>query len=365
MLPGLRGRVPPASASTVGPTRTLPPNRPLVVAHRGASGYRPEHTLEAYRLGIELGADFIEPDLVLTADGVLVARHENEISATTDVAERPEFADRRTTKTVDGRRVTGWFTEDLTLAELRTLRARERLPRLRPGSRRYDGRWPVPTFDEVLELVERESARTGRVVGVCPELKHPSHFAAAGLSHDDALLAALRRHGWDSAAAPVFVQSFEPTSLRRLAERTSVRLAQLVAAEGRPYDATLAGDGRTYADLLTPAGLREVSTYAAVVAVHKSLVSLVVPSAWAPVTGRTHRLVEDAAWAGLAVHAWTFRNEDAFLPPRLRSGRGDAAWGDAATEYVTAAAAGVAAVFTDHPDTAVAALADVPLVSVR
>ena len=275
---------------------------PLVIAHRGASGYRPEHTLASYRLAIALGADYVEPDLVPTRDGVLVARHEAEIGGTTDVARRPEFADRLTTKVVDGREVTGWFVEDLTLAELKTLRAVERLPELRPRNTRYDGRYEVPTFDEILTLVEEESARLGRAIGVYPETKHPSYFAAAGLALEEPLLAALAGRG-----LPAFVQSFEPGNLQWLRPRTALPLVQLVSGTGR-------------VDLVTGTGLRRVAQYADAVGVDKELVS---PG-----------LVADAHAAGLQVHVWTLRDET-----------------DSIEDTQALVGAGVDGLFTDHPDT--------------
>jgi glycerophosphoryl diester phosphodiesterase len=231
-----------------------PPPRPIVIAHRGASGERPEHTLASYDRAI----DFIEPDLVLTKDGVLVARHENEISETTDVADRSEFADRRTSRTIDGTAMTGWFTEDFTLAELRTLRARERLPQLRVANTAYDGLYQVPTFDEILRLVRARSLETGRTIGVYPETKHPSYFAGIGLSHEEPLLAALAAYGYDSADDAIFIQSFEVANLVALNARTNVRLIQLVADEGGPPDRA----DTSYADMVTPAGLALIATYA-------------------------------------------------------------------------------------------------------
>src|SRR5689334_13838056 len=192
----------PATAADKAPAKTHH-QAVTVFAHRGASGYRPEHTLAAYALAIQLGADYIEPDLVSTKDGLLVARHENEIGGTTDVAQHPEFADRRTTRTIDGRAVTGWFTEDFTLDELRTLRAKERLPQVRPGNTRYDGRFEVPTFDEVLRLAKDESRRTGRTIGVAPETKHPTYFDSIGLSLEEPLLRSLRAANLDKAKSPV------------------------------------------------------------------------------------------------------------------------------------------------------------------
>jgi glycerophosphoryl diester phosphodiesterase len=335
-------------------TRPAPParDRPLVIAHRGASGYRPEHTLASYRLAIRMGADYVEPDLVSTSDGVLVARHENEISGTTDVASHPEFADRRTTKTIEGREVTGWFTEDLTLAELRTLRAVERLPGVRPDNARYDGRYRVPTFDEVLDLVDRESRRRGEVIGVYPETKHPTHFDSVGLSLDEPLAHALRRHGLDRPNARVFVQSFETTNLRRLAATVRVPLVQLVAGSGAPYDLVAAGDPRTYDDLLTPVGLREISTYADAVGPDKDRV---IPRDADGYLTEPTSLVADAHGAGLRVHPYTFRDERRFLPTDCREGSAPDAMGAALREYAAFLDVGVDGVFTDFADTALQA----------
>lgn len=334
---------------------TLP--RPLVIAHRGASGHLPEHTLEAYRLAIAQGADFVEPDLVATRDGVLVARHENEIGASTDVARRPKFAARRTTRRIDGRPVTGWFTEDFTLAELRTLRARERLPTLRPASAAHDGRYAIPTLDEVIALVRAESAARGRTVGIYPETKHPSYFRAIGLPLEEPLVRALARAGWTDATAPVFVQSFETGNLRRLRGMTGVRLVQLLAAAGRPYDLQAGGDRRGYADLATPAGLAEIATYADGVGPAKELL---LPHTEDGGVGAPTPLVRDAQAVGLVVHPWTFRSENRFLPAALRRGdprapTHDAEHGDAACEYAIFFALGVDGVFTDFPGQAHAA----------
>jgi len=318
----------------------------LVIAHRGASGYRPEHTVEAYRLAIRLGADYIEPDLVSTKDGVLVARHENEISGTTDVATRPEFARRRTTKTVDGGAVTGWFTEDFTLAELRTLRARERLPLVRATNTGFDGRFPIPTFQDVIDLARAESRRLGRTIGVYAETKHPTYFRSIGLALEPPLARALERNGLTGKHDPVILQSFETASLRALGRRIDVRLVQLIDAVGRPYDLDVAGDPRTYADLATASGLRGIARYADAVGVHKDLV------------GRS--LVRDAHRVGLDVHAWTFRAENRFLAAEHRIGSDPNARGDITAEYERFFALGVDGVFSDHPDTAVAARAALP-----
>ena len=321
--------------------------RPIVIAHRGASGERPEHTLEAYRLAIEQGADFVEPDLVATKDGVLVCRHENEISGTTDVASRPEFGSRRATKTIDGIAVNGWFTEDFTLAELRTLRARQRLPQLRGVA--FDGRLEVPTFEEVLGLVASANARPerrGQPVGVYPETKHPSYFEELGLPLEKPLLEALRRHGLDRTDSPAFIQSFEVSNLRALARLTQVPLVQLIDAAGRPWDFRHGRFHRTYADMIRPDGLREIAAYARGIGVHKSLV---VPR---DAHGRSlppTTLVRDAHAAGLLVHVWTLRAENEFLPAEFRRGADPAAAGDMAGETRLFVRAGVDGFFTDHP----------------
>lgn len=330
------------------------PNRPIVIAHRGASGYRPEHTLESYRLAIEMGADFVEPDLVSTRDGVLVCRHENEIGGTTDVAAHPGFAARRTTKTIDGHTGEGWFTEDFTLAELKTLRARERLPQLRPGNTEFDGRYQIPTFDEVIAQVRRESAARGRTIGIYPETKHPSWFASLGLALEEPLLAALERVGWAEADAPVFIQSFETENLRMLHTRTRVPLIQLMEAGGRPYDFTRRGDPRTYADLATPEGLAEIATYAAGIGPDKALV---IPRDQAGCLAAPTPLVADAHAAGLLVHPWTFRGENYFLPADFHAGDPTAPdflrlHGDIDAELAAFFAAGIDGVFADFPDVA-------------
>ena len=320
------------------------PACPLVIAHRGASGERPEHTLAAYQLAIAEGADFIEPDLVLTADGVLVVRHENEIGGTTDIADHPEFAGRRTTKIVDGEAVTGWFAEDFTLAELKTLRSRERLPQLRPLiAAEWNDRLPLASFDEVLALV----GSAGRPVGVYPETKHPSYFRGRGTPLEEPLLAALTRAGLNRADAPVFIQSFEVGNLRWLAGQTRVRLIQLVAAEGAPSDRP----DQPYATMITPAGLRAVAGYAGGVGADKALV--LARDSNGRATGATS-LVADAHRARLLVHAWTFRRENYFLPLDARAGPDPRAPGDLASEVRAALDAGVDGLFSDNPGIAVA-----------
>ena len=321
-----------------------------MIGHRGACGYRPEHTLASYELAVRMGADFIEPDLVSTADGVLVARHDPELGATTDVAGRPEFAARRTTKSIDGQCLTGWLIEDFTIAELRALRATERMPDLRPQSASFDGRFEVPTFAEVLRLRERLSTEWGREIGVYPEIKHPAHFAGVGLPLEPALVAALREAGLDRADAPVFVQSFEAASLRRLGTQLGVPLVQLIAETCWQADLGAPGTPRSFGDTTT-AGLSEVASYAHAVGVAKNLV---IPRAADDTLGVPSGLVDAAHSVGLKVHAYTFGNENAFLPADLRSPHGPAAAGRAWAEYAAYLWLGVDGVFSDHPDVAVA-----------
>jgi glycerophosphoryl diester phosphodiesterase len=323
---------------------------PLVIGHRGASGYRPEHTLASYRLAIEMGADYIEPDLVSTKDHVLVTRHENNIADTTDVAAHPEFASRRTTKTIDGNPMTGWFTEDFTLAELRTLRAKERLPDLRPANTAFDGLYQVPTFQEVIDLAKPAG------VGIYPETKHPTYFDSIGLSLEEPLLATLRANGLTGPRAKVFIQSFETANLRELHARTRLPLVQLIDATGRPYDFVVAGDPRTYADLVTPAGLAEIATYADGIGPNKDLI---VPRDSAGNLLEPTSLVRDAHRAGLVVHPWTFRRENNFLPLDFRQGNPASpeflrAPGDLPAELRLFFRLGVDGVFSDNADVAVA-----------
>jgi glycerophosphoryl diester phosphodiesterase len=309
---------------------------PIVIGHRGAPGHRPEHTLASYVLAAGLGADYLEPDLVATADGVLVARHEPELGGTTDIATRPEFADRRTTRVVDGVTCTGWFVDDLTLVELRTLRAVERLPALRPANTRFDGRFPVPTFAEILDLRVRLSERLGRTIGVYPETKNPGYFAARGVPLEPALVDALQAGGLDSPTTAVFVQSFAPDSLRLLRTALRVPLVRLVD-EDTP-------------ELVTRGNLAAIAEYADAVGVHKSLV---IPWTPAGTLGPPSALVPDAHALGLAVHAFTFRDENAFLPADLRFGTGQAALGDGRAECAAFVRAGVDGLFADHPESAV------------
>ena len=315
---------------------------PLVIAHRGASGERPEHTLASYKRAIEQGADFIEPDLVMTKDHVLVARHENEISGTTDVAAHPEFAARKATKNIDGVSTTGWFTEDFTLAELKTLRARERLPDLRPQNRAYDGQFEVPTFAEILALMKA----TKRRVGVYPEIKHGSYFDSLGMNMEAPLLAALKAAGFTKKTDPVFIQSFEVGNLQRLRKLTKLRLVQLIDGSGHPADRP----GLPSVTMVTPAGLADVARYADAIGVTKTLI---VPRGAAGQSLPPTTLVADAHKAGLKVHVWTFRAENVFLPTELRVGREQEGHGDLAAELRQFYALGIDGAFSDYPGIAV------------
>jgi len=328
------------------------PDDVLVIGHRGASGYRPEHTLAAYELAIAQCADFIEPDLVSTRDGVLVARHENEISGTTDVASHPEFASRRTTKVIDGTPVTGWFTEDFTLAELRTLRARERLPAVRPQNTAYDGRFKIPTLQEVIDLARRSRTCDGRPVGIYPETKHPTYFDDLGLSMEEELVRVLHANGYRGRRAPVFIQSFEVGNLQDLNRMTHLPLVQLVNCSDQPWDFAVSGDPRTYADLVTPAGLRFVDRYADGIGACKDVL---IPRDAAGNLTTASPVIADAHRRGLLVHGWTFRRENQFLPAQFRSSSDPNAPGDMVGEVRAFLAAGMDGFFTDNPDLGVAA----------
>jgi len=314
----------------------------IIIAHRGASGERPEHTIASYTRAIEQGADYIEPDLVLTKDGILVARHENEISETTDVADKPEFADRKTTKTIDGHKMTGWFTEDFTLAELKTLRAKERLPQLRKDNMAFDGQFEIPSFEEVLTLAKAHN------VGVYPETKHPSYFASIGLPHEAPLLAMLTSFGHVTKDAPIFIQSFEVENLRALRPKTKLRLIQLMDETGSPADR---GD-MTYKQMASAEGLKIVATYADGVVPNKALV---IPRTLIGNLDMPTTLVADSHKVGLAVHPWTFRRENYFLPLAQKSGIDPRSIGDVEAEMKAFLATGVDGIFSDNVAEAVAA----------
>ena len=351
--PGGNGRIPGTPDDTelivldLRRVRRDDPRDPLVIGHRGASGYRPEHTLAAYEQAIVQCADYIEPDLVATKDGVLVARHENEIGGTTDVASRVEFAARRTTKTIDGVAVTGWFTEDFTLAELKTLRAVERIPATRPQNTAFNGLYQVPTLDEVLDLARHSRTCDGDPVGVYPETKHPTYFDSIGLSLEEPLVSTLAANGFDRRRSPVFIQSFEVGNLRQLASMTPLPLVQLINCSGAPYDFVAAGDPRTYADMITPTGLREIDRYADGIGVCKDVMIPRLPSG---ALGQPTSVIGDAHRRGLEVHGWTFRRENQFLPLDFRNGTDPAAVGDLVGEIDTFLRAGMDGFFTDNPD---------------
>lgn len=322
-----------------------------VIGHRGAPARRPEHTLASYAQAIADGADFVEPDLVMTRDGVLVARHENEIGGTTNVASHPRFRDRETTRIVDGRSVTGWFSEDFTLAELKTLRARERLPQWR--TTRYDGQFQIPTLDEIVDFVAAESATRGRLIGLIPELKHSTYFRQLGLPLEDALLATLAAHAY-TRVAPVEIQSFEIGNLRYLhrklgAKFPNIRLLQLIdEPQAQPYDVVVAGGVLTYAQMLTPAGLRAIAGYADAIGPDKHAI---IPLDADGRLGKPTTLVHDAHAVGLELHPYTFRPENRFLAENFRLGDDPGRVNEAGliAEIRAYLDAGIDAFFTDDP----------------
>jgi glycerophosphoryl diester phosphodiesterase len=355
---------------------TLDGSKPLVVGHRGASGYLPEHTIEAYKRAIELGADFIEPDLVATKDGELIARHEPNITSTTDVAERAEFANRKTTKSVDGVNETGWFASDFTLAEIKTLRVKQ------PAAERdqsFNGKYTIPTLREILDLAKAEGTRLNRTVGVYPETKHPTYHVAINLPLEDRLLQVLAAYGYASKSSPVIIQSFEVSNLKYLRTKTQVRIVQLIDADDvdkngkitlappydKPYDFAVAKDPRTFVDMVTPAGLAEIKKYADGIGPWKPYL-LAGKFTDANNDGKSDDLngdgliderdrtliaptsvVKDAHAAGLFVHAYTFRNEARRLASDYK--------GDPKAEYRRFYELGVDGLFSDFPDTAVSA----------
>jgi glycerophosphoryl diester phosphodiesterase len=326
--------------------------RVMVIGHRGASALRPEHTLASYAKAIADGADFVEPDLVMSRDGVLVARHENEIGSTTDVADHPGFAARRTSKEIDGQAVTGWFTEDFSLVELKTLRSRERLPMLR--GTQYDGQFPIATLDEIIDLVAAESKARGRAIGIIPEIKHGTYFRDIGLPLEDRLLATLAAHEY-SCTVPVEIQSFEIGNLKYLRGKLAdgmhgnIRLLQLLGgAEEQPYDVAAAGGELSYAQMMTPAGLRGIAGYADAIGPG---IRAIIPLELNRTLGAPTALVHDAHAAGLEVHAYTFRPENHFLPPDLWRGTDPRHVNEAGSiaEIRSYLATGIDAFFTDDP----------------
>lgn len=321
---------------------------PIVIAHRGASGYLPEHTLAAYALAVFQGADFIEPDLVMTKDGHLIARHENTLDDTTDVAEHPQFASRRTTKVLDGTKTTAWWSEDFTLAEIKLLRARERIPAVRPGNARLNDQLQIPTLQEIIDLAAALEKLLGRRIGIYPETKHPTYFAGVGLAMEEPLLAMLRKNGYEDKLDRVFIQSFEVSNLKALARMTRIPLVQLLAnPNNRPYDVVAAGGSLTYGQMATAQGLAEIAKYARGVGPSKGYVIPIVGGALS--ASNTSSFVRDAHAAGLLVHPYTFRAENQFLPASLRSGSDPADLGDLKAELGMFLDAGIDGIFIDNP----------------
>lgn len=338
---------------TTSPPET--PAKPLVIGHRGASALRPEHTLAAYRKAIEDGADVIEPDLVVTKDGHLVARHENDITGTTNVSEVAAFASRKVTKSIDGMQINGWFTEDFTLAELKQLRARERIPQNRPGNTQYNDQFEIPTFAEVIALAKEMSNSTGRTIHIYPETKHPTYFKNIDLPFEDRLIAALRADDFTKTQATVFIQSFETANLKELRQKLGTsqpnwKLVQLIdSAEKAPYDFVAAGDTRKYADLLTQASIQQIATYADGLGPYKLNLINVDGNG---VFQTPSEVIRYAHEAKLIVHSWTFRPEDPFLPAPLRTTGGTASTRNEAgsiTEIHEYLKAGLDGFFTDDP----------------
>ncbi|MFF3746007.1 glycerophosphodiester phosphodiesterase [Streptomyces kronopolitis] len=329
---------------------------PLIIGHRGASGYRPEHTFGSYQLALDMGADVIEQDLVPTKDGHLVCRHENDITATTDVSAHPEFAGRKTTKTVDGVKLTGWFTEDFTLAELKTLRAKERIPGTRQHNTLYDGRWEVPTFEEVLQWAEREGRKRGRRVWLHIETKHPTYFRGLGLPLEERVAKALRAHGRHRKDSPNFLQSFEPSSLQRLGKLVGCpKVVLLGTPDTRPWDFEQAGDPRTVADLIKPEGLKWIAGFAQGIGPD---LTVIIPRDKDGKLGTPTSVVKDAHAAGLVLHPYTVRNENTFLPTDLRRGSDPNAYGDSFAYFKALLGTGIDGLFSDNCDTALLAAAE-------
>lgn len=320
--------------------RLNPLSKPIIIAHRGASGFRPEHTLASYELAIDLGADFIEPDLVSTQDGILIARHENEISETTDVAEHPEFANRQTAKSIDGKIIEGWFAEDFTLAEIKILRAKERLPF---RDRSFDGLFEIPTFQEIIALAKRKSAEVGRDIGIYPETKHPTYFDSIDLSLEEPLVEILHTNGYAKSSDRIFIQSFEVANLQQLNRLTELPLIQLLAVEGKPFDFVVSGDDRTYQDLTKPEELAKIAEYADGIGPDKRMI---LPLDKNGKLGSATSLIKDAHAANLLVHPYTFRNESQYLASEYKN------YPEA--EYDRFFQLGVDGVFSDFPNTALA-----------
>lgn len=336
-----------------GGGNTTPIATVQVIGHRGAPALRPEHTLASYQKAIDDGADIIEPDLVSTKDGVLVARHENEISGTTNVVDVPGFAGRKTTKTIDGQSITGWFTEDFTLGELKTLRARERIPSIRPNNTTYNDQFDIPTLDEIIALARDQSAKLGRNIGIYPETKHPTYFKSIGLPLEDKLIDGLRADAFTASRTTVYIQSFEVANLKAIrnkigSSQPNWKLVQLMGTSSQqPYDFVVAKDSRTFHDMMTSQGMRDIAAYANGVGPDKN--SIMGLDANGQLTDPTD-LIRNAHNAGLVVHPYTFRPENTFLPPSLRSGADNTRnVNGSITEIQAFLRAGVDGFFTDDP----------------
>jgi glycerophosphoryl diester phosphodiesterase len=318
---------------------TITNNKPIIIGHRGACGYRPEHTLASYELAIAMGADYIEPDLVSTKDGILIARHENDITETTNVADKPEFANRKNTKTIDGKQLTGWFAEDFNLAEIKTLRAKERLAF---RNHFYDGHFEIPTLQEIINLVKQKSLETGKTIGIYPETKHPTYFKSINLALEEPLVDILHKNGYISSSAPIFIQSFEVENLQQLKKITDLPLIQLLDDKKmQPYDFFVKGESRSYGDLTTLKELTRIAEYADGIGAYKRLI--------VPIDVDKHlnstSLIQDAHAVNLKVHAWTFRNEEQYLASVYQ--------GNPQAEYEQFFKLGIDGVFSDFPDCAV------------
>ncbi|XP_068629102.1 uncharacterized protein [Battus philenor] len=324
--------------------------KPIVIAHRGASGYVPEHTLGAYALAITMGADYVEPDLVMSSDGHLIARHDNELGLTTDVSLHPEFANRYRTQTVDGKKMSGWFTEDFTLSELKTLRAVERIPDSRPGNARMNGAFEIPTFQEIIDLVKSMEMSERRTIGIYPEIKHGTHFQNLGLAMERPVVETFNKNGYFGSSSAVYIQSFEVSNLKDLKAITDFRLIQLYSSnpDNQPFDQFVAGTKLTYGDMATLNGLREVATYAHAVGPEKGYI---IPRNSDDTLGNPTSFVKDAHAVGLEVHPYTFRAENSFLPAEFRSNNlSESAIGDFVGELKAFIATGIDGLFTDQPD---------------
>jgi len=339
--------------SSTKPTSGI--SQPIVIAHRGASGYLPEHTLAAYSIAILQGADFIETDLVMTKDRHLIVRHDNVLNLTTDVAARSEFSSRKKTKTVDGEAITGWFSEDFTLAEIKRLRAIERIPQVRPENARFNGQFEIPTLQEVIKLVKNLEAFTGHALGLYPEIKHPTYFDHLHLSMEEPLVHLLRENGYETEQARVYIQSFEVSNLKDLNTMTTIPLIQLLGSKGQPYDVQQAGGSLTYAQMATRTGLADIAAYADGVAPEKY--HFLIPKDHDNNLSLSHatKFVQQAHALGLRVHPYTFRAENYFLPANFKRGQALLALGNSAAEIEIFLKAGVDGIFTDHPNIGVQA----------